>query len=140
MTVRTSSHYIFSIISDLRNTYLSPELDCGPLTNDPKMARLFKKDTDAALDYTLGQQPFNDQPPPMAPVMSAFSTVAEKVVAGATIEARQRFLSELKFYVHGACILPFHRHNGKNDFLTVKGFLAQREASGGCGPSIALVL
>jgi hypothetical protein len=36
--------------------------------------------------------------------------------------------------------LPFHRNNGKKDFFTVKGFLEQREASGGCGPSIALVL
>jgi hypothetical protein len=117
MTVQTSSHYIFSIISDLRNTYLSPELDCGPLTNDPKMAGLFKKDTDAALDYTLGQQPFNGQLPPMAPVMSAFSTVAEKVVAGVTIEARQRFLSELKFYVHGACV-PYCHFIGTTEKMT----------------------
>jgi hypothetical protein len=117
-----------------------PELDCGPLTNDPQKALAFKKATDIALDYTLGEQPFNGQPPPMAPVMTAFSDVAEKVVAGATTEARQRVLSELKFYVDGACILPFHRNNGKMDFLTVKGFLEQREASGGAGASIALIL
>jgi len=116
------------------------ELDCGPLTNDPQKALAFKKATDIALDYTLGEQPFNGQPPPMAPVMTAFSDVAEKVVAGATTEARQRVLSELKFYVDGACILPFHRNNGKKDFLTVKGFLEQREASGGAGASIALIL
>jgi len=115
------------------------ELDCGPLANDPKKALLFKKDTDAALDYTLGEQPFSGHPPPMAPVMSAFSTVAEKVVASATAETRHLFLSELKFYVNGACILPFHRNNGEKDLLTVKGFLEQREASGGCGPSIALI-
>lgn len=76
----------------------------------------------------------------MAPVMSAFSTVAEKVVASATTEARHLFLSELKFYVNGACILPFHRNNGEKDLLTVRGFLEQRKASGGCGPSIALIL
>ena len=139
MTVQPSLHRLSSIISDIRLP-LCLELDCGPLTADPKKALLFKKDTDAALDYTLGEQPFNGHPPPMAPVMSAFSCVAEKVVAGATTEARQRFLSELKFYVDGACILPFHRNNAKKDFLTVKGFLEQREASGGCGPSIALVL
>ena len=127
-----------SILSDLHRSY--PEVDCGPLTNDPQNALAFKKATDAALDYTLGEQPFNGRPPPMAPVMSAFSNVAEKVVAGATTEARQRVLSELKFYVDGACILPFHRNNGTKDFLTVKGFLEQREASGGVGASIALIL
>jgi hypothetical protein len=127
------------MISDLRLSVCS-ELDCGPLTRDPEGALLFKNDTNAALDFTLGEQPFLGHPPPMTPVMAAFSSVAEKVVAGATAEARQRFLSELKFYVDGACILPFHRNNGKKDFLTVKGFLEQREASGGCGPSIALVL
>ena len=125
--------------SDLR-IFLYLELDCGPLTNDPKNALLFKKDTDAALDYTLGEQPFDGHPPPMAPIMSAFSNVAEKVVASATTEARHLFLSELKFYVDGACILPFHRNNGEKDLLTVKGFLEQRKASGGCGPSIALIL
>ena len=76
----------------------------------------------------------------MAPVMSAFSIVAEKVVAGATVQARHRILSELKSYVDGACILPFYRNNGKKDFLTVKGYLEQREASGGCGATIALIL
>jgi len=138
MTVQKRSRRISSILSDLRHSY--PELDCGPLTNDPQKALAFKKATDAALDYTLGEQPFNGHPPPMAPVMSAFSNVAEKVVAGATTEARQRVLSELKFYVDGACILPFHRNNGKKDFLTVKGFLEQRDASGGAGASIALIL
>ena len=119
---------------------LYPVLDCGPLTNDPKKALLFKKDTDAVLDYTLGEQPFNGHPPPMVPVMLAFSSVAEKVVAGATADARQRFLSELKYYVNRTCILPFHRNSGEKDLLTIKGFLEQREASRGCGPSIALVL
>jgi hypothetical protein len=137
-TVQKRSQHISSILSDLRHSY--PELDCGPLTNDPQKALAFKQASDAALDYTLGEQPFNGHPPPMAPVMSAFSNVAEKVVAGATTEARQRVLSELKFYVDGACILPFHRNNGKKDFLTVKGFLEQRDASGGAGVSIALIL
>jgi hypothetical protein len=128
-----------SIVFDLC-LHPSLELDCGPLTDNPKKALRFKKQTDAALDYTLGDHPFVGNPPPMAPVMSAFSTVAEKVVAGVTTEARQLLLSELKFYVDGACILPLNRNNGKKDLLTVKGFLEQREASGGCGPSIALVL
>jgi len=116
------------------------ELDCGPLTADHKKALHFKKDTDAVLDYTLGERPFNGHPPPMTPVMTAFSTVAQKVVAGSTADVRRRFLAELKFYVNGACILPFHRNTVKTNLLTVKGFLEQREASGGCGPSIALML
>jgi hypothetical protein len=112
------SYCISSILSDL---YLSlPELDCGPLTDDSKKALLFKKETDATLDYTLGEKPFDGHPPLMAPVMSAFSIVAEKVIAGATIQARHRILSELKSYVDGACILPFYRNNGKKDFLTVR--------------------
>src|ERR1700679_3046588 len=78
MTVQPSLHHLSSIISDIRLP-LCLELVCGPLTADPKKALLFKKDTDAALDYTLGEQPFNGHPPPMAPVMSAFSCVAEKV-------------------------------------------------------------
>jgi hypothetical protein len=138
MTVQINSHRMLLIITDRPSVCL--ELDCGPLAHDPTRALLFKKDTNAALDYTLGEHPFHVHPPPMTPAMTAFSRVAEKVVVGATLEARQRFLSELKFYVDGACILPLHRNNGKNDFLTVEGFLKQREASGGCGPSIALVL
>lgn len=120
--------------------FLYPELDCGLLTDDPHKALLYKKEADVALDYTLGEKPFDGHPPFMAPVMSAFSSVAEKIVAGTTTEARQRILSELKFYVDGACILPLYRNNGKRDFLTVKGYLEQREASGGCGSSIAFIL
>ncbi|KIM74248.1 hypothetical protein PILCRDRAFT_14594 [Piloderma croceum F 1598] len=116
------------------------ELDCGPLTDDPQKALLVRKETDATLDYTLGEKPFDGHPPLMAPAMSAFSSVAEKVVAGTTTQARQRILSELKSYVGGACILPFYRNNGTKDFLTVKGYLEQREASGGCGATIALIL
>jgi len=114
------------------------ELDCGPYANDPRMALQFKKETDRVLDYTLGDHPFTGHPPPMTPIMAAFSTVAEKVVAGTTAEIRRRFLSELKYYVDSACLLPLRRNTAKQDLLSVEGFLEQRKASGGCGPSIVL--
>ena len=60
------------------------ELDCGPYANDPEKALQFKEETDAVLVYTLGKQPFSGIRPPMAPVMSAFSGIAEKVVARIT--------------------------------------------------------
>jgi hypothetical protein len=45
-TVQKRSQRISSILSDLPSY---PELDCGPLTNDPQKALAFKKATDALL-------------------------------------------------------------------------------------------
>ncbi|GBE89299.1 hypothetical protein SCP_1503070 [Sparassis crispa] len=117
------------------------ELDCGPLTNDLEKVRQFKQETDDCLEYTLGPEPFSGPRPSMGPIVGAFYEIAEKVAAGSTAEAHAFMLRELLAYVDGACALPFERNlEGQKELFTREKFQAQRVRSGGCGPSLSLLL
>jgi len=117
------------------------ELDCGPLTNDLEKTQMFKKESDDCLEYTLGPRPFTGPRPQMGSIMAAFLELAEKITASSTPDAHRRILNELLAYVDGACALPFERTvDGQTELYTREKFLTQRARSGGCGPSLSLLL